>query len=208
MKRLFFSILSIITVSAFAQQEKAAVKPRWQYAGIVQGGLIGGGSEGDYSVQTIQGIQKGAWLLGIGAGIDNYVAPGFPIVAHGQYSYGKRRAKPFAYAQAGPQIPWAKNEWDDKIFGQDQYEMKTGWLAEGGIGYSLPMGKRLRFLTSLGYSVKQVKYDEAKSPYSWLFSSFWAPDGRFAPSGEPIALTYYHQKLTMNRLVLKIGVQF
>ncbi len=201
MKRLFFSILSIITVSAFAQQEKAAVKPRWQYAGIVQGGLIVGGSEGDYSVQTIQGIKKGPWLLGIGAGIDNYVAPGFPVVAHGQFSYGKRRSKPFAYAQAGPQIPWAKNEWDDKILERDRYKLKAGWLAEGGLGYGFPMGKKMKLLTSIGYSIKQANYDEFQMPWMWMISSMWPPTG--GTMGPP-----YHQKLTMNRLVMKVGVQF
>jgi hypothetical protein len=199
MKKILFSILSIITISAFAQLEK----PSWKYAGMVQGGLIAGSSELNYSVQTIQGIQKGPWLLGIGAGIDNYVAPGFPIVAHGQFHYGKRRSKPFVYAQAGPHIPWATNDWDDKIWGVDQYELKTGWLAEGGIGYSIPLSRRFKLLSSLGYSTKQVNYDEVQMPWTWLISSRWPPSGGLM---EP--MNYYHQKLTMNRLILKVGVRF
>jgi|688.fasta_scaffold93328_4 hypothetical protein len=204
MKYLLISILTIISLSAFAQQEKAIVKPKWQYTAILQGGLIGGSSELNYSVQTIQGIKRGPWTLGIGAGIDNYVMPGIPVVAHGQFNYGKRRSKPFVYAQGGPQIPWAKNQWDDKIWGSvNQYEMKTGWLAEGGIGYSFPMGKHLKLISSLGYSVKQAKYDEVQMPWSWLISSWRPTSGALM---EP--LNYYHQKLTMNRLVLKVGVQF
>jgi hypothetical protein len=200
MKKILFSILSLITISAFAQQEI----PRWKYTGIVQSGLIGGSSELNYAVQTIQGVQKGPWLVGIGAGIDNYVMPGFPVVAHGQFSYGKRRSKPFLYAQAGPHIPWSKNDWDDKIGEVNQYELKTGWVAEGGIGYSFPMGRRFKLLSSIGYSTKQVQYDEVQMPWSWwLSSSRWPPSGGLM---EP--LNYYHQKLTMNRLILKVGVQF
>jgi hypothetical protein len=202
MKYVLLSILTTIALSTFAQQEKAVLKPKWKYTGIVQGGLIGGSSELNYTAQTIQGIQKGPWLLGIGAGIDNYVVPGIPVVAHGQFNYGKKRAKPFVYAQGGPQIPWAKNQWNDQILGVDQYEMKTGWLAEGGIGYSFPMGKHLKLISSLGYSTKLAKYDEVKMPWSWFLSSRWPPEG-----GNP-DFTYYHQKLTMNRLVLKVGVQF
>lgn len=203
MKTIVFFILSLVALNTSSQQSNLPAKKQWKYAGIVQGGLIGGSSEMNYAVQTIQGIQKGPWLLGIGAGIDNYVLPGFPIVAHGQFNYGKRRSKPFAYTQAGAQIPWAKNQWDDKNWmGVDQYELKTGWLAEGGIGYGIAMGKHLRLISSLGYSIKQVKYDELQTPWAWLISSRWPP------VGTTTNLNYYHQKLTMNRLVLKVGLQF
>jgi hypothetical protein len=202
MKKILFATFCLFSIGAFAQQEKATGKPRWKYTGIVQGGLVAGSSEINYSAQTIQGVQKGPWLLGIGAGIDNYLMPGFPVVAHGQFHYGKRRTKPFVYAQAGPHFPWAKNEWNDKIWETDQYELKTGWLAEGGIGYRIPMGKKLKLLTSLGYSIKQTKYDEVQMPWSWLISSRWPPVGGTSD------FNYYHQKLTMNRLVLKVGVQF
>lgn len=202
MKTIFLTILGFVSFTAIAQQDKGTAKPRWKYTGIVQGGLLGGSSELNYSAQTIQGVKKGPWVLGLGVGIDNYVVPGFPVVAHGQFNYGKKRSKPFVYAQGGPQIPWAKNEWNDKIWGVNQYEMKTGWLAEGGIGYSFPMGKHLKLLSSLGYSIKQAKYDEVQMPWSWFLSSRWPPQ-----AGTP-NLNYYHQKLTMNRLVLKVGVQF
>jgi hypothetical protein len=200
MKNILFTTLVLLSLSAFAQEEKTGAKPRWKYTGIVQGGLIGGSSEINYSAQTIQGVQKGPWLLGIGAGIDNYVLPGFPVVAHGQYHYGKRRSQPFVYAQAGPHIPWAKNEWDDKIWETNQYELKTGWLAEGGIGYRFPMGKKLNLLTSLGYSFKQVQYKELQVWYI----------GPPLPLPWPSQYTgnYTQNKLSMNRLVLKVGVQF
>jgi hypothetical protein len=200
MKKISFILLSLVSLGGFAQQAKTVIKPHWQYSGILQGGIIGGSTELNYSVQTIQGVKKGPWLLGLGVGIDNYLVPGFPVVAHGAYHYGHRRSQPFVYAQAGPQIPWAKNEWDDKIGEANVYNLQTGWLAEGGLGYRFPLGKKLKFLTSLGYSIKQVKYDELQNTW-WLFSSRWPTDVFTNP-------TYYHQKLTMNRLVLKIGVQF
>jgi hypothetical protein len=203
MKAILLSICTLLAVCGLAQQNEAKQKVKWSYTGMVQGSLIVGSSELNYSAQTIQGVKKGPWMLGLGVGIDNYVVPGFPVVAHGQFNYGKKRSKPFVYAQGGPQIPWAKNQWDDKIWGGvDQYEMKTGWLAEGGIGYSFPMGKHFKLLSSLGYSIKQAKYDEVQMPWSWLISSRWPPQ-----AGTP-DFNYYHQKLTMNRLVLKVGIQF
>jgi hypothetical protein len=202
MKTFFICILTLWLSGGFAQQaQQPAPKQGWKYTGIVQGGLLAGSSEINYAAQTIQGIQKGAWLLGIGAGIDNYVLSGFPVVAHGQFNYGKKRSKPFAYAQTGVQIPWAKNQWDDKLWGVNQYDLKTGWIAEGGIGYGFAMGKRLKLISSLGYSMKQVKYDEVQMPWTWFLSSRWPP------ARSTNDFNYYHQKLTMNRLVLKVGVQ-
>jgi hypothetical protein len=195
----FIAIFSLIAVCGLAQSTPGKVKTSWEYTGIIQGGLIGGSAELNYSAQTIQGIQKGPWLVGIGAGIDNYVAPGFPIVAHGQYNYGKRRSQPFAYLQAGPQIPWLKNEWDDKFDDENIYDVKTGWLAEGGLGYRFPMGKRLKLISSIGYSIKQVQYDEKR--INW-----WGAPIMPRPGENPWSV--YQQKLTMNRLILKVGVQF
>lgn len=196
MKATLIGIFSLLTVCGLAQGK---VKTPWKYTGIIQGGLIGGFTELNYSAQTIQGIQKGPWLVGIGAGIDNYVMPGFPIVAHGQYNYGKRKSQPFAYLQAGPQIPWLKNEWDDKFDDENIYDVKTGWLAEGGLGYRFPMGKKLKLISSIGYSVKQVEYEEKRiNWWSWPI----------IPGPGDIPWSVYQQKLTMNRLVLKVGVQF
>lgn len=202
MKKILFLFLIVLATNAFAQQQKASPKPRWKYTGVVQGGLVAGSSEINYSAQTIQGVQKGSWVLGIGAGIDNYLMPGIPIIAHGQYNYGKRRSQPFVYAQAGPHIPWSKNEWNDKFMNTDLYKLNIGWLAEGGLGYRFPMGKKFKLLTSIGYSIKQAKYDELQYPWGWPISSRWPPEGILMNP------TYYHQKLTMNRLVLKVGVQF
>jgi hypothetical protein len=199
MKISFIAIFSLLTVCGLAQSVPGKVKTSWKYSGIIQGGIIGGSAELNYSAQTIQGIRKGPWLVGIGAGIDNYVAPGFPIVAHGQYNYGKRRSQPFAYLQAGPQIPWLKNEWDDKFDDENIYDVKTGWLAEGGLGYRFPMGKKLKLISSIGYSVKQVEYEEKRiNWWSWPIM----------PRPGDIPWSVYQQKLTMNRLVLKVGVQF
>lgn len=193
--------LWLFALNGFGQQTRDLPTPRWNYFGMLLGGIVAGQSEANYCAQTIQGMQNGPWLLGIGAGIDNYVLPGFPVVAHGQWQYGKQRSKPFVYAQAGPHFPWAKNEWDDKILGSNRYDLKTGWLAESGIGYSMPLGKSLKLNSSLGYSVKQAKYDEAQIPWSSWIDAGW-------PISGSTPLTYYHNKLTMNRVVLKVGLQF
>jgi hypothetical protein len=198
MKNLCCLMALIISCGLFAQSDKSLTKKKsWHYSGMLQGGFIAGNSGPDYLIQTIQGIEKNKWFVGIGAGIDNYLIPAFPVFAHGQYAFGKQNTKPFVYAQAGPAIPWQKNEWNDKAGENPMYLMKTGWLAETGFGYAFPLGKKVNLLTSIGYSIRQARFDE----YQFLFfSGPW-----FSPDNNP---TYYHQELTMNRLVLKAGIQF
>lgn len=195
MKVINFIICLGLGLSLQAQSGHEKPKQEWTFTGIAQGGLLAGQSDLNYMVQAIPAVQKGNWLLGIGAGIDNYVLPGISVVAHGQYTWGKRTSKLFGYAQAGPHFPWLKNGWDEKVNGQPVYEIKTGWLGEAGIGYSIPLGKCLKLLPSLGYSIKQVQYSEMQR--------FWW--GPWPVNMDPV---FYENNLTMRRVVLKVGIGF
>lgn len=195
MKVINFIICLGLGLSLQAQSGQEKPKEKWTFSGIAQVGLLAGQSEMNYMAQAIPAVQKGNWLLGIGAGIDNYVLPGISVVAHGQYTWGKRTSKLFGYAQVGPHFPWLKNEWDDKPNGQPVYDVKTGWLGEAGIGYSIPLGKSLKLLPSLGYSIKQVQYTEVQQ---WWWG-IWPVDS------DPV---FYNHNLTMRRVVLKLGIGF
>jgi hypothetical protein len=195
MKAYFFIICFVLNASLHAQNREEKLAEKWSFAGIAQGGLLAGQSELNYMVQAIPAVQKGNWLLGIGAGIDHYVMPGIPVVAHGQYTCGRRSKKLFGYAQAGPHFPLLKNEWDDKVNGQPVYDAKTGWLGEAGIGFSIPLGKRMKIMPSLGYSIKQMQYTE--------MLLIWG--GPFPFDREPV---YYDNNMTLRRVVLKLGIGF
>jgi hypothetical protein len=195
MKIIFYILITCVSFSLPAQKPEAGKKQPWAFTGIVQGGLVAGQSELNYMVQAIPAIMKGNWLLGIGAGIDNYVMPGIPVVAHGQYTFGKHSKKLFGYAQAGPHFPWMKNEWNDKVNELPVYDVKTGWLGEAGIGYAIPLSKSLKLLPSLGYSIKQVQYSEMQQ----LWWGIRPVPGDF---------TYYENTLTARRIILKVGIGF
>jgi hypothetical protein len=195
MKILGCLFLFFCHTQAFAQINKSATKEKWHYTGLVQGGIIVGANKEEYTVQTIHGIRHNKLILGIGVGIDNYLIAGFPIVAHGQYLLGRKEKTGFVYIQGGPQLPWKKNDWKEKFSDQYRYKLKTGWLAESGIGYQIPMGK-LKLISSIGYSIKQVSYEEQQV--------FWiGPIFPFQP--EP---SYDKKQLTTRRLVFKLGIGF
>ncbi len=186
----------ICPILIFAQKAQPDDKPRWRYSSLLQGGVIAGANQSTYTIQTIHGFQRNKMMAGIGIGIDNYLIPGFPVVAHGQYLLGKKSSGFFGYLQGGPNIPWRKNEWKETILGNPRYQLKTGWLAETGIGYQIPVGK-LKILTSIGYSVKQSRYEE-------LFAVWLGPILPFE-TWEPV---YRQQELTARRWVFKAGIAF
>jgi len=196
MKIIGCILLVFCHVHAFAQKSESALKEKWHYTGLVQGGIIAGANKEEYMLQTIHGIRRNKIMVGIGAGVDNYLIAGFPIVAHGQYLLGKKEKAGFVYMQAGPQLPWKKNEWKAHILDRPQYKLKTGWIAEMGIGYQIPLGK-VKLISSLGYSIKQVSFEEQQQIF-WIGPIIPRP-------AEPI---YYQNQLTSRRLIFKIGVSF
>jgi hypothetical protein len=118
-----------------------------------------------------------------------------PIFAHGEYLLkSNRKAKPFVYAQAGPALAWPNNDWKEKVGNEKVYAFEMGWLAETGFGFRFPMGKRLKWVTSLGYSFKQANYQERQ--FWWIGP--W-------PSPEP-SETSIEQKMNMFRAHIRLGL--
>jgi fluoride ion exporter CrcB/FEX len=190
-----FAFLFIAT--AVSAQKNS--KPKWKYSGLVNAGVVGGSSTVTYTVQTVQGIQKNNWFMGIGAGYDDYGMPGIPLVLHGQKAFTQMRAKPFVYAQTGIQFPVKKGQWDEKAWnGQSFYSLSNGFIGELGAGYLVGLGKskKTAVFFSTGYSYKFCKADYYM--YGW---------NDFPPYGD---LFYSTEKQSYHyrRIAVKVGFQF
>lgn len=186
----------ICPVLIFAQKFRPDDKSGWRYSSLLQGGLIAGANQCTYTIQTIHGFERNKLMAGIGIGMDNYLMPGFPVVAHGQYQLGKKASRFFSYLQGGPVIPWRKNEWNENILENPRFQLKTGWLAETGIGYQIPVGKH-KIFTSIGYSIKQSRFGELIAV--WIGP--WPPTGAWEP-------VYTKQELIARRWIFKAGIAF
>lgn len=196
MRLIILSVILMTTVVGLSQQQ--ADSSQWKYTATVAGGLIIGAQEPSFLVQTLHGMQKGPWMVALGAGIDYYFIRSVPIVAHGQYHLkGKRASSPYLYAQAGPALAWANKAWTKEFLNQDIYTFRTGWLAESGMGFQFPMGKTLKGFTSFGYSFRQANYREMQV---WFIGPPW-------PMPQAVPANYTQQKLNMFRAVIKLGVQ-
>jgi hypothetical protein len=189
--------LMIILMMAFAAtncfaQKKDAARP-WQFHSINNIGLIEGQKGSAFQLQTINGAQYKSWFAGVGIGLDYYRFRTIPLFADFRKEFGKTKNKFFVYADAGIDFYWKKDK-DAKQFPVDD-KFKNGFYCETGIGYKLKINQKIALLFSGGYSYKKIT-EEGGNYY-------------FDPPIGPNS-TYPVQKINynLNRLVLKIGIEF
>lgn len=203
MKILFISttVVALMLTGPVVIAQKTG-KQVWQYAGMVQGGIMNGSTTVAYVGQTVHGLQKNSWFTGIGVGYDNYGISGIPLVLHGQKSFTNNKGRPFAYAQTGLQFAVKTGRWKEKNFnGKNAYDLRNGFVGELGAGYQLMLGKTKKnaLVFSAGYS---YKYNKADYSYPiWTFNN-----ANFAPGGdyELKEIQSYHYR----RIAIKAGIMF
>ena len=142
-------------------------QPAWKfrsdnYAGLAAGEL---GSYGH--VQTVNGLYKGPWFLGLGTALDYYRFRSIPLflsMTRDLPAFSKRSGL-FVHLDGGVDLPWYKRpfvpyEWVTSSF-------HSGSYYSAGLGYKWSLsdhtGKAL--LLSASYSMKKMSEDQT-SPSS------------------------------------------
>ena len=140
---LFFASLSI----GFAQEpaqpvqaDKPAKKSSCgcRFQSVNQVGLVDGGMDTEFHLQTINGLRFGNWFTGIGVGIDYYYVRSVPLFLDVRNYWFKKRNSPFAYADIGINFPWAKDNGNDFVAQDINYNQ--GLYYDIGLGYKLGLG--------------------------------------------------------------------
>ena len=127
------------------------------YLGLAAGQL---GERGH--VETVNGLYKGPWFLGLGAGLDYYrfrSVPLFLSVTRDLPAFGNIRGL-FFYLDGGINLPWYKREltpYEAQLVSSSKFYAKP-WGA-GGLGYKWRLSARTdkALLVSAGYSIKKLK---------------------------------------------------
>lgn len=194
---LLYACLLLGVTTGYAQ--KKTMQTNWRYANLTNVGTLNGSSGVKAGFQTIHGIEKKNWMVGIGGGIDDYGVPGFPLFIHGQKHFTKMRHQPFTYLQTGIQFPWYKGEWKNTndTWMQVNYNLENGFIGEAGFGYAFKLGKKLKLQLSTGYSYKSVRAVETSWP---MFISIWPiPD-------ETRNISHVH--FQYHRIAVRAGIRF
>ena len=190
MRKLFILLFFVaLTLLSFGQ------KNSFKFHSINSVSLLNGENEISAALQSVNGLQKGAWFGGIGLGLDYYIQRSVPLFADLRYEFGKGKNKFFGYADGGINFDWIKeNNNSEPIFIWEGFansaEYNDGSYVEGGLGYIVGMKKGNGLVLSLGYSYKSL---ERKVTYQ---------DWR---TQQPTTDIY---KYKLNRIAIKAGWRF
>jgi hypothetical protein len=141
--------------TGFAQSPVQLRSTEW--VGISAGQV---GSAGQ--IQTVNGVSKGPWFVGVGAGLDYYRFRSVPLFLSvtRDIALGKRDWL-FLYVDGGTNLPWYKRpETTENNYVSDAFHGGEYW--SGGLGYLWKLGDHTSkaVLLSAGYTVKKLTEDE------------------------------------------------
>ena len=124
-------------------------------------GLSSGSAGNCLQVQTVNGVSKGPWFVGLGAGLDYYRFRSVPLFLSvtRDLAVGKRDWL-FLYVDGGTNLPWYKRPRGSLITpeGAATSAFHSGEYWSGGLGYLWKLGEHSNkaVLLSVGYTVKKL----------------------------------------------------
>lgn len=127
---------------------------------------LSSGSVGNYfQLQAVNGISKGPWFAGLGAGLDYYRFRSVPLFLSvtRDLAVGKRDWL-FLYLDGGTNMPWYRRPAGSLITpeGAAASVFHSGEYWSGGLGYLWKLGEHSKkaVLLSVGYTVKKLSEDQ------------------------------------------------
>ena len=150
MKKNIF-LATVLMIFQFVSVAQKTIKP--VFTSISQVG-IGWGATGDaLQLQTINGVSFKTYSAGIGIGLDYYWERTVPLFIDLRKNIFSKKQTPFVYADLGVNMPWVETD-KENIWSKSDYE--CGSYVDIGIGFKIPVSKKLFANLSFGYSQKKL----------------------------------------------------
>jgi hypothetical protein len=189
-KRYLLCLACCCSLLFSAAQETKRNKFKFQSLNSI--GLINGDNATSAALQTVNGFSKGAFFAGIGVGLDYYRYRTIPLFADLRYEFGKKKTRPFLYADGGANFEWAQDEflYETTIWNPGSNDFKHGIYMDMGIGLNAGLKNGNAIVLSLGYSRKTMK--ETTTYQDWRTQQMVTDINKYR----------------FNRLILKMGFRF
>jgi hypothetical protein len=155
-------------------------------------GLVNGENATSAALQTVNGFSRKGFFAGIGVGLDYYQYRSVPLFADLRYEFGKKKTRPFIYADGGVNFEWVQNEfrYEATIWNPGSNDFKHGVYMDMGIGINAGTKNGNAVVLSLGYSRKTMK--ETNTYQDW----------------RTLVMVTDVNTYRFNRLILKLGFRF
>ncbi len=191
--KIFIITLCLIMQSGLGFAQKPGNKKSIRFHSINKVGVLAGSSEANLQLQTINGIKSKTWFTGLGVGLDYYYLRSIPVFLDVGKNVFNKSKTPFIYIDGGYNIPWKNDRrinfrWDGVI------ETEGGFYGELGVGYKIPVLKKMQLLFSAGYSYKHLS--QTVNAMHWL--SIWPPPPQ----------AYEKHEYSLRRMAIKAGLSF
>jgi len=168
----------------------------WKFRSVEYGGILTGEKGTFGQIQSINGLYKGSWFLGVGAGLDYYRFRSIPLFLSVNKDLMPHKNGLFLSLDGGVNYPWYKRHYSQPQFAPlSIFHPGAYWSAS--LGYKLkmsPRGKEL--LLSAGYSFKKLKED-----YRYYFPPC-------IQGGCPMTSPPDHYDYDNQRVSMKAGISF
>lgn len=166
------------------------------YVGLASGQL------GNYGVvETVNGVCKGPWFLGIGAGLDYYRFRSIPLFVSvtRELPIFPKAGGLFVYLDGGIDLPrYTKSVPFDAGFDSYSSRFHAGTWYNGSLGYRIKLGAKTQkaLLFSAGYGVKKLKEEDTAPAICAVFGAC------------QIGTEMYVYEYLNRMLLLRIGFSF
>ncbi|HMH24845.1 MAG TPA: hypothetical protein VK563_23885 [Puia sp.] len=170
----------------------------WKFRSTEYAGILTGEKNTYPQFQTINGLYKRSWFLGVGTGQDYYRYRSVPLFLSVTKDLMGGRNGLFLGLDAGTNFPWYKRSAPlyGYVAGSD-FQAGAYWSAGLGYRFRLSAHGRTALLLTAGYSFKELKEE-----YKYVIPP--CPIGGYCPLQVPSDRYDYKN----DRLTLKAGISF
>jgi hypothetical protein len=171
----------------------------WKFRSQEYGGILAGEKGSFGQVQTINGLYKKSWFLGVGAGLDYYRFRSVPVFLSVNKDLMPGKNGLFLSLDGGANYPWYKRAHPSYGYVYPTSGFHSGAYWSASLGYKIKLSAHgpTVLLLSAGYSFKELKED-----YGYIIPP--CPLGTACPLDVPADRYDYNNK----RVSVKAGIQF
>ena len=190
-KRILLAVAVTLYITVCSAQPAG---PGWKFRSDNYLGLASGEWGNSGLVQTVNGISKGPWFLGLGAGLDNYRFRSVPLFV----SVTRDWRRFFLHLDGGTNLPWYKRTiYPNPVNGGATSSFHPGLWWSAGLGYKWKLSAHTdkALLFSADYSVKKLTEDQTSTSICYALACQFTPE------------TYVYKYLNQV-LLFKIGFMF
>jgi hypothetical protein len=189
MKKVFLPLAIFLLLQVSGNTQK---NTKQKFTSINEFGMVWGAANNALQLQTINGLSHKTFFAGIGVGLDYYSKRTVPLFMDLRKDIFSKKQIPFVYANIGVDMPWVKADESNTWYKSNYHH---GGYYGIGIGYKVPISKKLFANMSFGYTQKSLKEERINQMVVFDFSPYSSRNGE-----------YYNY--TFRRFSLKAGLSF